>query len=131
MNPWPTGTFATTRRTPRCNRQKINHWTLGIEIVNTQSASDAFSPWQTSMTAQIVRYCWAKYPNLKYVFSHALVDPTRRSNPGRHFDWETFTRQIVSSANDPVTDPVNMTLTAKLNGPLSVAAIRPGASCCM
>ncbi len=61
---------------------KVNHWSLGIEVVNNQTTRDGFSDWQIQATAQIVRYCWAKYPNLKHVVSHAKLDPTRRSDPG-------------------------------------------------
>lgn len=70
-------------------RRKINHYSLGIEVVNRQ-VDDAFSDWQIEATAQIVRYCWAKYPNLKHVCSHAMLDPARRTDPGAHFDWERF-----------------------------------------
>jgi N-acetylmuramoyl-L-alanine amidase len=45
---------------------RANHWSLGIEVVNSQ-VQDPFSDWQIEATAQIVRYCWAKYPNLKHV----------------------------------------------------------------
>lgn len=69
--------------------KKVNHWSLGIEVVNAQK-NDPFSSWQLEATAQIVRYCWAKYPNLKHVVSHAKLDPTRRSDPGGHFDWGAF-----------------------------------------
>jgi N-acetylmuramoyl-L-alanine amidase len=68
---------------------KINYWSVGVEIVNTQS-NDSFSDWQVQMTAKIVRYCWAKYPNLQYVVSHAKLDPNRRSDPGKNFPWVKF-----------------------------------------
>ncbi|MBF6023215.1 N-acetylmuramoyl-L-alanine amidase [Lysobacter niastensis] len=77
---------------------KVNHWSLGIEVVNTQQASDPFSAWQVEATARIVRYCWAKYPNLKHVVSHARLDPSRRSDPGTAFDWDRF-RQLVLAGN--------------------------------
>lgn len=86
------------------NKKKINHWSLGVEIVNRQNDSDTFSEWQYEITALLVRYCWAKYPNMRYVFSHALVDPTRRSDPGDEFDWEKFVALIQSDANDPEID---------------------------
>lgn len=86
------------------NRKKINHWTLGIEIVNAQNNSDRFSDWQLEITALLVRYCWSKYPNLRWIFSHALVDPQRRSDPGSGFDWELFTALVRSSDNDPPQD---------------------------
>jgi N-acetylmuramoyl-L-alanine amidase len=71
-------------------RTGVNHWSLGIEVVNTQKDSDHFSEWQIYMTARIVRYCWAKYPNLEYIVSHAKLDPERRTDPGVNFPWEKF-----------------------------------------
>lgn len=86
-------------------RASINHWSLGIEIVNTQSASlpDLFSDWQLSATVAIVRYCWAKYPNLKWVFSHAAVDPGRRSDPGANFPWDRFETLVKSGRERPLS----------------------------
>ena len=71
-------------------RNKVNHFSLGIEVVNAQKNNDTFSDWQYQMTAKIVRYCWAKYPNLVHVVSHAKLDPARRDDPGSIFDWESF-----------------------------------------
>ena len=76
---------------------KVNHWSLGIEVVNSQGDSDTFSDWQIEATAQIVRYCWAKYPNLQHVVSHARLDPTRRSDPGKIFPWTRFKQLVLAS----------------------------------
>jgi N-acetylmuramoyl-L-alanine amidase len=70
--------------------RRVNDWSLGIEIVNAQSGGDGFSDWQLRATAQIVRYAWAKYPNLAHVVSHARLDPARRTDPGSGFPWERF-----------------------------------------
>jgi len=78
-------------------RGGANHWTLGIEVVNTQESGDRFSAWQVAVTAQIVRYCWAKYPNLRDVISHAKLDPQRRSDPGVNFPWTSFKQQVLRS----------------------------------
>ncbi len=66
-----------SKRHPDVNggAKKVNHWSLGIEVVNAQVASDTFSDWQIEATAQIVRRCWSKYPNLWHVVSHAKLDP--------------------------------------------------------
>jgi N-acetylmuramoyl-L-alanine amidase len=77
--------------------RKVNHWSLGIELVNTQKSSDGFSDWQVEMTVQLVKYCWAKYPNLKHVLSHAVLDPNRRSDPGTLFPWQDFKKRVLSA----------------------------------
>ena len=82
------------------DKQMVNHWSLGIEVVNSQKAGDSFSSWQVEATAQIVRYCWAKYPNLKYIVSHAKLDPERRSDPGPAFPWQHFKDLILGMAPD-------------------------------
>lgn len=89
---------------PEINNGKnsVNHWSLGIEIVNRQSGGDSFSDWQVAVTAQIVRYCYAKYPNLKHIVSHAKLDPHRRSDPGPNFPWEKF-KQLVLGTQDPLS----------------------------
>ena len=73
-------------------RGRINHSSLGVEIVNRQDGADAFSRWQIEAMAMIVRYAWAKYPNLRHVVSHAKLDPGRRTDPGSNFPWEEFRR---------------------------------------
>jgi N-acetyl-anhydromuramyl-L-alanine amidase AmpD len=75
---------------------RVNHWSLGIEVVNTQVANP-FSDWQVEATARIVRYCWAKYPNLETIVSHAAFDPHRRTDP-EIFDWARFRQLVVSPA---------------------------------
>ncbi len=84
--------------------RKVNHWSLGIEIVNSQSVKkvDPFSDWQVEVTAKIVRYCWAKYPNLTQVVSHALLDPERRTDPGTHFPWQRFCDLVLTPDGDAV-----------------------------
>ena len=76
-----------------------DHWTLGVEIVNRQNLdnyTDPYSQWQVEMAAQVVRYCWAKYPNLRWVFSHAAIDPRDRADPGRQFPWAQFCDMVLS-----------------------------------
>ncbi len=78
------------------DHNRVNRFSLGIEIVNAQTPSDPFSDWQVGMAAEIVRHCWAKYPNLRHVVSHAKLDPTRRSDPGTAFPWESFRQRVLA-----------------------------------
>jgi len=80
-------------------KNKTNHWSLGIEIVNRQ-INDPFSDWQVKITADIVKYCWAKYPNLEHIVSHAKLDPTRRTDPGTLFPWDDFKNQVLNTNFD-------------------------------
>lgn len=77
-------------------QNKVNHWSLGIEIVNSQ-INDPFSDWQVKVTADIVKYCWAKYPNLEHIVSHAKLDPARRTDPGVQFPWDTFKEMVLDA----------------------------------
>lgn len=102
---------------------RVNHWSLGIEIVNAQK-EDAFSAWQIEATARVVRYCWAKYPNLRHIVSHAKLDPKRRSDPGKHFDWDRFKSLVLEGGDDEV--PALVAQVAPLSRLRSPAAVR----CC-
>jgi len=80
-------------------KNKTNHWSLGIELVNSQQ-NDSFSDWQIKITADIVKYCWAKYPNLEHIVSHAKLDPSRRTDPGILFPWQQFKDNVLASNFD-------------------------------
>ncbi|GJL94456.1 MAG: hypothetical protein DHS20C05_08610 [Hyphococcus sp.] len=75
---------------------RINDWSLGIEIVNTQQQGDKFSDWQIQACAEIIRYAWVKYPNLTHIVSHARLDPMRRTDPGANFPWEALEHQTLA-----------------------------------
>lgn len=92
---------------PRVNggAKRVNHWSLGIEVVNTQ-ADDRFSDWQVEVTARIVRYCWAKYPNLKTIVSHAALDPERRTDPGTDFNWARFRDLVLTPPGMQAVSPM-------------------------
>jgi N-acetylmuramoyl-L-alanine amidase len=110
---------------PKINsgQKDINRISLGIEIVNAQLSGDTFSDWQVEATAGIVRYAWAKYPNLENVISHAMLDPTRRTDPGSNFPWEQFRRLVLEAREEPVSTLVAMART--------MLAGEPVGSCCM
>jgi N-acetylmuramoyl-L-alanine amidase len=89
--------------------RNVNFWSLGVEVVNTQiRATDPFSDWQIEQTAALVRYAWSKNPELRDVVSHAKLDPSRRNDPGDHFNWERF-KQLVLAPPPPTDAPLDAT----------------------
>jgi N-acetyl-anhydromuramyl-L-alanine amidase AmpD len=109
-------------------KTRVNHWSLGIEVVNTQKKlpKDPFSAWQVEATARIVRYCWAKYPNLVHVVSHARLDPNRRSDPGDGFPWDRFKDLVLRGTDDGLPPSV----AAAAHASAFEAQPHP-ASCCL
>ena len=89
--------------------KNVNYWSLGVEIVNTQSAqvNDPFSDWQVKQAAALVSYAWSKYPELVDVVSHAKLDPQRRSDPGAHFPWDRF-RELVLAPTPAVMESIHI-----------------------
>ena len=87
-------------------QKRVNHWSLGIEVVNSQK-NDPFSDWQIEATARVARYCWAKYPNMTDIVSHAKLDPSRRSDPGIDFDWSKFKNLVLEGKEDTVSSLVS------------------------
>jgi N-acetylmuramoyl-L-alanine amidase len=83
-------------------KKRVNHWSLGIEIVNSQlkQPPDSYSDWQVQAAALLIRYCWAKYPNLVHVVSHARMDPGNRSDPGETFPWSRFKELVHDASHD-------------------------------
>ncbi|WP_411816720.1 N-acetylmuramoyl-L-alanine amidase [Hyphococcus sp. DH-69] len=76
--------------------KRLNHRSLGIEIVNDQRG-EPFSPWQIEATAEIIAYAMGKYPALRHVTSHARLDPARRTDPGPLFPWTEFVDRITEN----------------------------------
>ena len=71
-----------------------NSRTIGIEIVNIQDGIEPFTEWQYQVLAQLIKYYVNKYPNIKHLMSHAILDPARRTDPGVCFDWEILMKLI-------------------------------------
>ncbi len=84
-------------------RAGVNHFSLGICIASRKAGADpdSYSKWQLFAASEIIRYCWAKYPNLKHVVSHAKLDPQRRADPGRNLPWDALRGLVVDA---PVTE---------------------------
>ncbi|WP_222836844.1 N-acetylmuramoyl-L-alanine amidase [Flagellimonas eckloniae] len=108
---------------------KTNHWSLGIELVNSQ-VNDPFSEWQVKMVADIVKYCWAKYPNIEDVVSHAKLDPSRRSDPGINFPWNQFKEMVLDEDMDDLVVFNEITENKINNVKLAPSLSISGELCC-
>lgn len=82
---------------PADGRVNINDRSMGVEVVNWQDGRDSFSDWQLRITAQWVRYCWSEL-GCKYLYTHAFLDPGRKSDPGGCFDWDRFMGYVLEGA---------------------------------
>jgi N-acetyl-anhydromuramyl-L-alanine amidase AmpD len=76
-------------------RARVNHFSLALQIISRESAG--FSDWQIFAASEIIRFCWAKYPNLRQVVSHARLDPERRRDPGADFPWDMLRDKVVGA----------------------------------
>lgn len=93
-------------RHPVDGLRNINDRSMGIEVVNWQDGRDQFSDWQLRITAQWVRYCWSNL-GAKYLYTHAYLDPDRKSDPGGTFNWTRFMGYVLEGADfvTPVPAP--------------------------
>lgn len=96
----------------------INDRSFGVEVVNWQDGRDKFSDWQLETTAALVRY-WRGL-GVKYLFTHAYLDPSRRDDPTTIFDWDKFMGLVLAEvkpepyAPGPVKIVDQRTAAAKL-----------------
>jgi N-acetyl-anhydromuramyl-L-alanine amidase AmpD len=105
---------------------RVNHFSLGIQIINRQESGrpNPFSDWQVSATGEIIRYCWAKYPNLKHIVSHARLDPAR-SDPGANFPWDRLRGTVVNRAPGDIPPLVALATPMTL-----LPKVKSAALCC-
>jgi N-acetylmuramoyl-L-alanine amidase len=76
-------------RFPIDGQVDTNSRSLGIEIVNTGETDDTFSDWQVAEAARWVQHWRGVFP-IRFVCTHAFLDPARRRDPGANFPWERF-----------------------------------------
>lgn len=99
---------------PADGRVNINDRSMGVEIVNWQDGRDQFSDWQLRITAEWVRYCWSQL-GAKYLYTHAFLDPGRKSDPGGCFDWDKFMGYVLKGAvtTDSDREPLRVMVDGK------------------
>ena len=87
-------------RFPADGRNDINSRAFGVEIVNAQNGVDPFSDWQLRATAEWVNYWRSRHP-IRYLCTHAYLDPGRKLDPGRPFDWSRFLGYVRDGEDAP------------------------------
>lgn len=65
-------------------RQNCNDFSIGIELEGTDFVD--FEPCQYDALTRLLVAIAERYP-LRYVVGHSDVAPTRKTDPGPHFDW--------------------------------------------
>jgi N-acetylmuramoyl-L-alanine amidase len=74
-------------------RQKVNDFSLGIELVNAQTGTDPFTEAQYDSLGRLVNYLMARYdvPSDRIVGHHDVtLRPSVKRDPAPNFDWERF-----------------------------------------
>jgi AmpD protein len=72
-------------------RARCNDFSLGVELEGSEE--EAFAPVQYSTLVALVRALRASLP-LRDIAAHSEVAPGRKTDPGPHFDWSRFFRQL-------------------------------------
>jgi N-acetylmuramoyl-L-alanine amidase len=81
-------------------RTDVNARSLGVEIVNSCSAGDAYTDWQIAEVVRWCRYWMSQYP-IRYLVTHAYIDPARRRDPCETFPWDRFLQQVTHGLSSP------------------------------
>jgi N-acetylmuramoyl-L-alanine amidase len=96
----------------------VNARSFGIEIVNRATEDDPYSDWQVAEAARWCAYWISRFP-IRYIVTHAYLDPERRSDPCVTFPWDKFIAKV--KADLPEAKPIehsNKPLLVEVNGKL-------------
>lgn len=71
-------------------RERCNDFSIGIELEGTDE--QPYETVQVERLAEVVRALCEAYPGLtpERVVGHSAIAPGRKTDPGPHFDWESF-----------------------------------------
>lgn len=87
MRAWHAGE-SSWRGRPRCN-----DFSIGIEIEGNEAV--AFTAAQYRRLAALARAVMTRYP-ISEIVGHSDIAPSRKSDPGPHFDWARFRAMLGS-----------------------------------
>lgn len=74
------------------DREKVNDFSLGIELVNAQTGTDPFTDAQYDSLNRLVAHLVAKYqiPRDRIVGHKDITDRPDKNDPAVNFDWSRF-----------------------------------------
>ncbi len=59
----------------------VNEYSIGISLVNLNNGIDPFTKAQMETAALIITKLKARFPNIRFVTTHAAISPGRKSDP--------------------------------------------------
>ncbi len=76
------------------NRSNVNDFSIGIELEGIDDCP--FEDAQYDTLVQLTDTLMLAYPEIKKpnVVAHSDIAPGRKTDPGDHFDWERYLRQL-------------------------------------
>ena len=79
------------------DRQCVNDFSLGIELEGCDEEPFASSQYQ--ILGDLIRCLTAHYPAIRRdnIIGHNDIAPTRKTDPGPHFDWQKLHRQLAAT----------------------------------
>ncbi len=96
------------------DRENLNTWSLGIEMVYLGSGS--YAQPQLNSCLQLCKSLMQKYKiPLQNILGHSDIAPDRKADPGEQFDWQGFAKQGVGVYPFTVSASVVNTAAAKIN----------------
>lgn len=60
---------------------RVNAWSIGISLANIQNGMEPYTPQQFTALEELLRSLKKEVPSLKYLTTHAVIQPWNRSDP--------------------------------------------------
>lgn len=75
-------------------RERCNDFSIGIELEGTDEKP--FTQAQFARLVRLTRQIMARYPRItpRRITGHSNIAPGRKTDPGPHFDWARYRRQL-------------------------------------
>jgi N-acetyl-anhydromuramyl-L-alanine amidase AmpD len=71
----------------------VNEYSIGVSLVNRNDGTDPFATEQIQAATELLAKLKSKFPNLKFVTTHAAISPGRKNDP-TGFPLEQFASEV-------------------------------------